>query len=102
MNSGVFECRQGPPLKINLRGIGSQNRIDFLAPVFDYLRLSRNHAVGNRGAGVSPEAFLPKLIYDSITAGKPIGELRPNASMENDFGRDARATVRALPLHGHG
>jgi hypothetical protein len=28
--------------------------------------------------------------------------MRPNASMENGFGRDARATVRALPLHGHG
>jgi hypothetical protein len=28
--------------------------------------------------------------------------MRPDASMENGFGRDARATVRALPLHGHG
>jgi hypothetical protein len=28
--------------------------------------------------------------------------MRPHASMENDFGRDARATVRALPPHGHG
>jgi hypothetical protein len=74
----------------------------FLRPLFDFLRLRRNHAVGNRGAGVSPEAFLPKLLYDSITSGKPTGELRPNASMENRFGRDARATVRALPQHGHG
>jgi hypothetical protein len=34
MNSGVFECRQGTPLKNISPGIGSQNRIDIFCARF--------------------------------------------------------------------
>jgi hypothetical protein len=60
--------------------------------------LSRNHAAGNRGAGVSPAA--PSL-HLSITSEKPnVNLMRPMDSMKKyDSGRDARATVSAHPLH---
>jgi len=49
-----------------------------------------------------PPFFQNSFIIPSRPENQLVKLMRPMASMENGCGRDARATVRSIPLHGHG